>query len=173
MVTDEMMDAIDMMIEICSDEKQALGMKSVREMLGDFDEGWWLNMDQLSECYDWLERYLSCDRKTTYQKKMPLITPGDAGKMIEQLGSGETTQSGDRTTEYFPIACDCTGQKKVWAQLIEEKEGLPLAACGYALHIINEVDDTDCFECTTRKLEVTALEDELALLIYKMQEGKI
>ena len=36
MVTDEMMDAIDKLIEICSDEEQAKGMKSVREMLADF-----------------------------------------------------------------------------------------------------------------------------------------
>ena len=63
MVTDEMMDAIDMLIEICGSEEQAKGMKSVREMLADFDEGGWLCMENPSDCYEWLEQYLSCKRK--------------------------------------------------------------------------------------------------------------
>lgn len=63
MITDEIMDAIDMLIEICSNEEQAKGMKSVREMLADFDGGGWLCMVEPSECYEWLEHYLSCPRK--------------------------------------------------------------------------------------------------------------
>ncbi|EHF00005.1 hypothetical protein [Enterocloster citroniae] len=63
MVTDEMMDAIDKLIEICSDEEQAKGMKSVREMLADFDEAGWLCTKRSSDCYKWLEGYLSCERK--------------------------------------------------------------------------------------------------------------
>lgn len=63
MITDEIMDAIDMMIEICSNEEQAKGMEAVREMLGDFCEGAWLCMVNPSECYEWLERYLLCPRK--------------------------------------------------------------------------------------------------------------
>lgn len=63
MVTDEMLDAIDMMIEICSNEEQVKGMASVREMLCDFSENGWLCLYEPSECYDWLENYLSCKRK--------------------------------------------------------------------------------------------------------------
>ena len=63
MVTDEMMDAIDMLIEICSNSEQAKGMESVREMLRDFCEEGWLCMENPSDCYDWLEQYLSCRRK--------------------------------------------------------------------------------------------------------------
>jgi len=63
MITDEIMDAIDMLIEICSSEEQIKGMRSVREMLGDFDEGGWLCMPEPSECYEWLEQYLRCERK--------------------------------------------------------------------------------------------------------------
>jgi hypothetical protein len=60
MFPDEMYDAIDMMIELCSDEQQKLGMKSVREMLCDFDDQNWLMMDDVSECNRWLATYLSC-----------------------------------------------------------------------------------------------------------------
>jgi hypothetical protein len=60
MVTDEIMDAIDMLIHLCSDESQKKGMCSVREMLADFDENGWLNTENPSECYEWLEQYLSC-----------------------------------------------------------------------------------------------------------------
>lgn len=63
MVTDEIMDAIEMMIEICSNEEQAKGMESVKEMLGDFVQDGWLSMVNPSECYEWLEQYLACDRK--------------------------------------------------------------------------------------------------------------
>ena len=63
MITDEVLDAIDMLIEICSNKEQALGMKSVREMLCDFDQGGWLCMERPSDCYEWLENYLSCKRK--------------------------------------------------------------------------------------------------------------
>lgn len=60
MVTDEIMDAINILIEMCSNEEQALGMKSVRDMLADFDNDGWLCMENPSE---WLEQYLSCKRK--------------------------------------------------------------------------------------------------------------
>ena len=63
MITDEIMDAIEMMIEICSNEEQAKGMEAVKEMLGDFEEGGWLSMVNPSERYEWLEQYLACDRK--------------------------------------------------------------------------------------------------------------
>lgn len=63
MITDEVMDAIEMMIEICSNEEQAKGMESVKEMLGDFVQDGWLSMVNPAECYEWLEQYLACDRK--------------------------------------------------------------------------------------------------------------
>lgn len=62
MVTDEMMDAINMLIEICSNEQQIKGMESMREMLADFDECEWF-MKKPSDCREWLEQYLSCKRK--------------------------------------------------------------------------------------------------------------
>ena len=62
MVTNEMMDAIAMMIERCSNKEQAKGMKSVRKMLADFDEDGWLSIERPSNRHEWLEQYLSCRR---------------------------------------------------------------------------------------------------------------
>ena len=59
MVTDEIMDAIDMLIEICDNEQQIKGMESIREMLTDFDECEWF-MKNPSDCHEWLKQYLSC-----------------------------------------------------------------------------------------------------------------
>ena len=63
MITDEVMDAIDMMIEICSNDEQVKGMKSIREMLADFDESGWLCTENPADYYEWLEQFLSCERK--------------------------------------------------------------------------------------------------------------
>lgn len=60
MITDELLDAIDMLIEICGSPEQTKVMKSVREMLCDFDETNWKNTERPSDCYDWLSQYLSC-----------------------------------------------------------------------------------------------------------------
>lgn len=64
MVTDEMLDAIDMMIEICGNEEQAKGMRAVAEMLGDFEEGSWLCTENPSDCQEWLGKYLPCHKRS-------------------------------------------------------------------------------------------------------------
>lgn len=61
MITEEIVDAIDTLISMCSDEQQVLGMKSVREMLCDYSEREWCDMD-VSEARVWLEQYLSCKK---------------------------------------------------------------------------------------------------------------
>lgn len=58
MITDEIMDAIEMMIALCTNEEQKKGMEAVKEMLGDFDESAWLMMENPSECNEFLEQYL-------------------------------------------------------------------------------------------------------------------
>ena len=60
MITDEIMESIDMLIEICSNKEQVKGMKSVREMLADFDESVWINTKNPSDRHEWLSQYLSC-----------------------------------------------------------------------------------------------------------------
>lgn len=84
MVTDEMMDAMDMLIEICSDEEHKKGMKTIREMLSDFDEGAWLCTERPSDCYDWLEQFLSCRRNTEEEIKKNRVT--QAKKLWEEFG---------------------------------------------------------------------------------------
>lgn len=61
MITDEIVEAIDTMIEMCSNEEQAKGMKSIREMLCDFPADW--NWESESEYREWLSGYLSCERR--------------------------------------------------------------------------------------------------------------
>ena len=172
MVTDEIVDAIDMMIEICSDEKQALGMKSVREMLCDFDEGCWLCMERPTDCYEWLEQYLSCKRKL--QKKVPVVTEKCAvDSLIESLERGEKNEVGDRTSEYMVIAVSADGKKKVYAAICEEKAGLKEGAWGYSLHIINDVDNTSCCQLATDHLDKDELVSLIADTLWKLQNGEM
>jgi len=62
MITDEIVEAIDAMIDLCSDRKQALGMASVREMLCDLDVDNWPSMSE-NERKEWLAGFLSCASK--------------------------------------------------------------------------------------------------------------
>lgn len=61
MVNDEMMDAIDKLIEICSNKEQTKGMKSVREMLADFDEENWNDLGDSGAREEWSEQFLLCE----------------------------------------------------------------------------------------------------------------
>lgn len=61
MITDEIVEAIDVMIGLCSNGAQMLGMASVREMLCDFDVVTWSSMS-CDERKDWLVEFLSCPR---------------------------------------------------------------------------------------------------------------
>lgn len=63
LITEEIVNAIDMMAEMCSNEAQAAAMRSVREMLCDFDAALWSRIDSPAEAYDWLEQFLPCKRK--------------------------------------------------------------------------------------------------------------
>lgn len=62
MITDKIMEAIDMMIDICSDEEQAKGMSSIREMLADYDEDNWSDLDDCGAREEWLEQFLLCEK---------------------------------------------------------------------------------------------------------------
>lgn len=73
MITDKIMEAIDMMIDICSDEEQAKGMSSIREMLADYDEDNWSDLDDCGVREEWLEQFLSCEKKT-YEAKGNILT---------------------------------------------------------------------------------------------------
>ncbi len=62
MITDEIVEAVDTLIEMCSDTEQEHGMRSIREMICDFDEYKW-NATSEADRKDWLQRYLRCVRK--------------------------------------------------------------------------------------------------------------
>lgn len=59
MITDEIVEAIDTMISLCSEYNQALGMASIREMLCDLDVDTWVSMSKDNR-KDWLVGFLSC-----------------------------------------------------------------------------------------------------------------
>lgn len=112
MVTDGIIDAIDMLIEICSDEEQAKGMKSVREMLADFDEGGWLSTEHPSDCYEWLEQYLSCRRNTDRETKQNRIVK--AKLLWEKFGAipmNPETECTEKSWYCFPAG---THREEIW-----------------------------------------------------------
>lgn len=56
MIDDEIVAAIDRMIELCADPVQQVGMSSLREMLCDYYDG--VTGDEGFD--EWLKGYLSC-----------------------------------------------------------------------------------------------------------------
>lgn len=56
MITDEIINAIDLLIELCSGKEQKSGMESLKEMLMDFDNDEWLNMTEAERC-EWLKEF--------------------------------------------------------------------------------------------------------------------
>ena len=62
MITEAVVAAIDLLVEICGNQEQSKGMLSVREMLCDFAEDEWLPMNE-EERREWLAQFLSCRMK--------------------------------------------------------------------------------------------------------------
>lgn len=58
MFTDEMLEAIEIMVENCENEEQAAGMEQVKNMLADFDEDAWNDMDS-DEKNDWISQFIN------------------------------------------------------------------------------------------------------------------
>lgn len=112
MVTDEMMDATNMLIELCSNEEQKKGMKSVKEMLADFDEGGWLSTERPSDCYDWLEQYLSCRRNTEGEIKQNRIIQAKAlWKEFGDISMNPETECIEEAWCRFPTG---THREEIW-----------------------------------------------------------
>lgn len=59
MITDSIVDAMDTLIDLCTDESQKLGMEAMREMLCDWSEEIW-DPSSERERKEWLEPYLRC-----------------------------------------------------------------------------------------------------------------
>lgn len=62
MIDDTIIEAMDALIEMCSDRQQELGMCSIREMLCDLDTDEFPGMSD-EEKEEWLEQFLSCPKK--------------------------------------------------------------------------------------------------------------
>ena len=57
MIADEIIEAIDIMITLCKDKQQALGMIAIKEMLEDYDEAHYIS-STMEEKNNWLFEYL-------------------------------------------------------------------------------------------------------------------
>lgn len=62
MIDDIAVEAMDALIEMCSNRQQELGMCSIREMLCDLDADEFPCMSE-DEKAEWLEQFLSCPKK--------------------------------------------------------------------------------------------------------------
>lgn len=58
MITDAIIEAIDLMIENCKNEEQAAGMEKVKNMLADFDEETWEDIGS-QEKGEWVKQYIA------------------------------------------------------------------------------------------------------------------
>lgn len=57
MITDEILEAIDLFAALCCNGEETEKMEAIREMLRDFAEGEWLSMSD-AEKAEWMKRYL-------------------------------------------------------------------------------------------------------------------
>lgn len=59
MITDAVIEAVDLAAASCSDDQQRLGILSIREMLCDFSEDEWTHMEEKDRA-EWIAQFLSC-----------------------------------------------------------------------------------------------------------------
>jgi len=107
------------------------------------------------------------------EKKIVLIYPSEAVGLIADLGNGEPTDNGDRTSRYISVAKGYGEKmgKTVKVALIEEKALLPQKEWGYALHIINDVDMTNCRLIRTIGLSEDELIQLLGTILEELEKG--
>lgn len=109
-----------------------------------------------------------------FKKKYPLVVPNDCAEMlVGMLGKGEQTVNGDRTSGYVNIATDRNEERFVKASLIEEAKDLFPEDAGYALHILNDIDETDGRLVRTARLDTDELADLLKEVLEALQEGRM
>ena len=59
MINDNLVEALDMMIDLCGDEQQSLGMSSMREFICDYCETDWTPLSG-EEKREKLKQYMNC-----------------------------------------------------------------------------------------------------------------
>lgn len=104
------------------------------------------------------------------ERKIVQIYASEVMGMIADLGNGETTANGDRTSRYITIAKG-VGEKtglKVNAALVENKANLAEDCWFYELHVINDVDMEDCQSFYTKSLDSGELEEMMGDILKKL-----
>lgn len=109
------------------------------------------------------------------ERKIVLIYPSEAMGLIADLGNGAPTANGDRTSQYIDIAKGYGEKmgKTVKAALVEEKTFLRPEEWGYALHVINDVDMTNCRLFRTIGLSEHELIQLLRTVLDALEKGEL
>lgn len=111
-----------------------------------------------------------------YERKTILVTPAYLALLFDDLDKAHlTTQNGDRISCYHPIA---VGRKKksgrlVEVALIEEAKGVPEDETGYAFHVINDVDCSNCWRFQTDHLDVNEAMALFGDILKKLADGRL
>jgi len=93
--------------------------------------------------------------------------------LVFSLRNGPVNDNGDRTSGYFNIATAYGKKGFVKANLTEEAFDLPEFDRGYAVHIINDIDGTDCKTFRTESLDENELEKLFEKILNDLQEGRL
>ena len=101
-----------------------------------------------------------------------LCYPTQALGMIVDLGSGPTTENGDRSSQYFVIAKGRQHiDRTVTVALIENIHGLPEGEGYYTLHLVDNVSEESCELYHTDDLSEDALVNLLKEILDNLERG--
>ena len=105
-------------------------------------------------------------------KYIVLITPTQAVSMIADLGNGQTTENGDRSSRYFSIAKGYPHiDRTVSVALIENTHGLAADSGYYTLHMIDDVSGEQCELYHTDDLSEDSLVNLLKEILDTLEKG--
>lgn len=110
------------------------------------------------------------------EQKTLLVTPAFVHEMIADIERANLkTENGDRMSRYFPVAMgqDKHESRRVEMCLIEETAGIPEDEQGYAFHVINDVDETDCKYIQTGHLKTEEAEVVMESILKRLAEGQM
>lgn len=168
-------------------EEQRIEMGDSRELLSsvlawtkEFETAWakcGIEGDYMEKIKEFAKKKLldAYGRKSVHKpKELIAVARQLAHEMIADLGHS-VSSSGDRWSNYFGIAkaVDGDDQNRVTAALGEEKHDLPESEWGYCLHVINDVDGSDCELYHTDHLSEEELVNLLNDLMKKMEKGEL
>ena len=103
-----------------------------------------------------------------------LVGPRFARTLIEDLGSGEPTPNGERTSEYHEVASGrgATTGRTCKMALIERTVGYEQDKDYYELHVINDIDMSGCKLLYTEHLSENELYALLKTTLDKLERGE-